>query len=101
VMPEMDDYARAVNDRLVAADIRSHADLSDARLAAKVRTAVTRKVPLVVVVGRREADDGTVTVRDRSGTEQTMPLDAFVDRTLDLIATKSLDGAGHLIPEAT
>jgi threonyl-tRNA synthetase len=99
VMPEMDDYARAVNDRLMAADIRSHTDLSDARLPAKVRTAVTRKVPLVVVVGRREADDGTVTVRDRSGAEQTMPLDAFVDHTLDLIGTKSLSGAGHLVAE--
>jgi threonyl-tRNA synthetase len=100
VMPEMDGYARSVNDRLVAEDIRSHADLSDARLAAKVRTAVTRKIPMIVVVGRREAEDGTVTVRDRSGHERTLPLDAFVGEALEAIRSKSLAGAGHIVGDA-
>jgi threonyl-tRNA synthetase len=99
VMPEMDDYAVSVNQRLVGADLRSHADLSDARLAAKVRTAVTRKVPLILVVGRREAEDGTVTVRTRSGDEETMAVDAFVAHAQELIRTKSLDGAGHIRPD--
>ena len=60
---------------------------------------MTRKIPLIVVVGRREAEDGTVTVRDRSGQEETLPLDTFVDRTLAAIETKSLAGAGHIIPD--
>jgi threonyl-tRNA synthetase len=98
VMPELDDYASSVNQRLVDAGLRSHADLGDARLAAKVRTAVTRKVPLILVVGRREAEDGTVTVRTRDGDEQTMALDAFVAHAQDLVATKSLAGAGHIRP---
>jgi threonyl-tRNA synthetase len=99
-MPELSDYALAVNRRLVDEGLRSHADLSDARLAAKVRTAVTRKVPLIVVVGRREADDGTVTVRDRSGQETTMPLDEFVAHTLQVVRSKSLEGAGHIVRAA-
>ncbi len=101
VMPEMDDYAIEVRDRLVTEDIRAHADLSDARLSAKVRTAVTRKIPLILVVGRREADERTVTVRYRSGEEITTSLDAFVDEALGLIRTKSLTGAGHLVPDQT
>jgi hypothetical protein len=38
-------------------------------------------------------------VRDRSGSEETLPLDTFVDRALATIGTKSLAGAGHLISE--
>jgi threonyl-tRNA synthetase len=100
VMPELTDYALAVDRRLLDEGLRSHADLSDARLAAKVRTAVTRKVPLIVVVGRREAEDGTVTVRDRSGQETTMPLDDFVAHTLEVVRSKSLEGAGHIVRAA-
>jgi threonyl-tRNA synthetase len=100
VMPELTDYADAVNARLLDADLRSAVDASDARLAAKVRTAVTRKVPLILVVGRREAEDGSVTVRARSGDETTMSLDDFVAYARDLVTTKSLEGAGHLRREA-
>jgi threonyl-tRNA synthetase len=53
------------------------------------------------VVGRREADERTVTVRYRSGEEITTSLDAFVDEALGLIRTKSLTGAGHLVPDQT
>ena len=46
---------------------------SDGRLPAKVRAAVTRKIPLIVVIGRREVEERSVTVRDRSGQERPMP----------------------------
>lgn len=100
VMPELNAYAESVNARLFDAGLRSHIDDSDARLAAKVRTAAKRKVPLILVVGRREAEEGTVTVRVRSGDETTMTLDAFVDHAQGLVRTKSLEGAGHLVREA-
>ncbi|MGQ4330333.1 threonine--tRNA ligase [Streptomyces hayashii] len=92
---ELTDYANEVRDLLLDADVRADVDAGDSRLNAKIRTAITRKVPLIVVVGRREAEERAVTVRDRSGQETLMPLDAFVDHTTELIRTKSLDGAGH------
>jgi threonyl-tRNA synthetase len=61
-----------------------------------VRLAVTRKIPLIVVVGRREAEQRVVTVRYRSGQEVPMPLDEFVAHAKDLVRTRNLDGAGHL-----
>ncbi|MCM3924039.1 threonine--tRNA ligase [Frankia sp. AiPs1] len=96
IMPELDEYAESVSQALLDADVRVDVDASDGRLPARVRTAVTRKIPLIVVVGRREVEEGTVSVRDRSGQETSMPLADFVRRVRDLIDTRSLDGAGHL-----
>ncbi|CAJ58970.1 MULTISPECIES: threonine--tRNA ligase [Frankia] len=96
IMPELDEYAETVSQALLDADVRVDVDASDGRLPARVRTAVTRKIPLIVVVGRREVEEGSVSVRDRSGQETSMPLADFVRRVRELIDTRSLEGAGHL-----
>jgi threonyl-tRNA synthetase len=96
IVAELSAYADEVRDRLLAADVRADVDAGDGRLNARIRTAITRKIPLIVVVGRREADQRTVSVRYRSGDEVPMPLDAFVTSVTDLVRTKSLEGAGHL-----
>jgi threonyl-tRNA synthetase len=99
VMPDVEDYAAEVQNVLFDAGFRADVDLSDGRLPAKVRTAVSRKIPLIVVVGRREAQNRGVTVRYRSAEEVGMSLDAFVEHVQDLVQTKSLDGAGHVRKE--
>lgn len=96
VMPDLDDYAAEVNRVLLGEGFRSQADLSDGRLGAKVRTASKRWVPFIAVVGRREAEERSVTVRDRTGTETPMSLDDFVALMQDRIDTKSLIDAGHI-----
>jgi threonyl-tRNA synthetase len=96
VMPDVAGYAHVVRDAAFDAGLRADVDAGDARLPARVRTAVMRKIPLILVVGRREAESGSVTVRDRSGTETAMALDAFLAHATDLVRTRSLEGAGHL-----
>ncbi|MGH3623369.1 MAG: His/Gly/Thr/Pro-type tRNA ligase C-terminal domain-containing protein, partial [Sciscionella sp.] len=98
IMPDLLDYADKVRDVLFDADLRVDVDASDARLNAKIRTAVIRKIPLILVLGRREAEQQTVSVRYRCGEETSMTVDAFVEHALDLVRSKSLDGAGHLRP---
>lgn len=100
VMPEVEGYALEVRDVLFRAGIRADVDLSDGRLPAKVRTAVGRKIPLIIVVGRREAESRGVTVRYRSAEETSMSLDAFTEHLGELIRTKSLEGAGHIVKES-
>ena len=95
-MPELQDYAREVRDVLFDAEIRADVDESDNRLNAKIRSAVSRKIPLIVVVGRREVENRSVTVRYRSGEERSLSLDEFLAHVLKMIATKDLAGAGHL-----
>jgi len=96
IVGELAGYAGEVRDRLVEAGIRADVDAGDGRLNARIRTAITRKVPLIVVVGRREAEGRSVSVRYRSGEEVAMSLDAFLEHVTELVRTKSLDGAGHL-----
>ncbi len=92
VAPTFDEYAKAVEGRLRAAGLRAKADLSDSRMNAKIRDAQNQKVPYVLVVGGREAEEGTVAVRVRGG-EQLPPMkvEAFVERAKAKLAEKALD----------
>jgi threonyl-tRNA synthetase len=96
IVDDLLDYANEVRDTLLGADLQADVDTSDGRLPAKVRAAITRKGPLIVVLGRREAEQRTVTVRYRSGQETPMPLDEFVEHAKELVQSESLEGAGHL-----
>jgi threonyl-tRNA synthetase len=99
VVPIVDDlleYAAEVAETLRDAGLRADVDDGAGRLNAKVRAAATRKIPLIVVVGRREAEQRAVTVRDRAGVETAMSLADFVAHATELVRTRSLVGAGHL-----
>ncbi len=96
IADDLFDYAVKVREVLLDAGLRVEIDTSDNRLNAKVRAAVTRKVPLILVLGRREKENESVSVRYRSGKEQSMSLGAFVTHAQELVSSKSLEGAGHL-----
>jgi len=96
IVGELAGYAGEVRDLLVEAGFRADVDAGDGRLNARIRTAITRKIPLIVVVGRREAEGRSVSVRYRSGEEVSMALGAFLEHVTELVRSKSLDGAGHL-----
>jgi threonyl-tRNA synthetase len=82
------DYARNVEQRLLAepvfngtAGLRVDTDFSAERMQRKIRDAQTKKIPYMLVIGDREAENGTVAVRLRSGRDLgPMPLDAVVSR---------------------
>ncbi|MGN6488089.1 MAG: threonine--tRNA ligase [Devosia sp.] len=81
IVSEADDYARKLVDRLKAGGIRAELDARNEKINYKVREHSVQKVPLMFVVGKREAEEGTVSVR-RLGTEgqKVMPAtDAIVD----------------------
>jgi len=66
---DADDYAQQVSARLAAAGIRVDTDLRNEKINYKVREHSLAKVPLLLVVGKREADDGTVALR-RLGSDE-------------------------------
>lgn len=96
IVDDLLDYAVTVRETLLDAGLRVEIDTSDNRLNAKVRAAVIRKVPLVLLLGRREQENESVSVRYRSGKEQSMSLGAFVTHAQELVSSKSLEGADHL-----
>jgi len=89
---DFSDYAKKVAAELKASGIRARAVLSEERMNAKIRDAQNQKTPYMLVVGQKEMDEKTVSVRFRDGKQENgMALGVFVGRVLEKIATKALD----------
>jgi len=69
IVSDADDYAREVSGKLLAAGIRVETDLRNEKINYKVREHSLAKVPLLLVVGKREAEEGTVALR-RLGSDE-------------------------------
>jgi len=79
IVSDADDYAGEVLAKLQAAGIRAEADLRNEKINYKVREHSLQKVPQLLVVGKREADEGTVAVRTLGAEHQkVMPLDEAI-----------------------
>jgi threonyl-tRNA synthetase len=73
------DYAEQVRTTLAGAGLRAEVDTRSERMQAKLREAQEQKVPVMVVVGDRDAEAGAVSPRLRTGeSSQGVPLDEFV-----------------------
>jgi len=79
IVSDADAYAGEVLGALQAAGLRAEADLRNEKINYKVREHSLAKVPVLLVVGKREAEERTVSVR-RLGSQkqQVMPLDAAI-----------------------
>ena len=75
------DYVRDVTQTLVDKGFRVQSDLRNEKVGYKIREHTMQKVPYLLVVGDREKETGTVSVRTRSGEDLgSMPLADFVER---------------------
>lgn len=79
IVSDADDYANEAVEKLKAAGIRVEADLRNEKINYKVREHSLAKVPYLLVVGKREADEGTVAIR-RLGSQgqEVISLDAAI-----------------------
>ena len=80
IVSDADDYAETVVAELRKAGIRAETDLRNEKINYKVREHSLAKVPVLLVVGKREADEGTLAVR-RLGSQgqEVMTLTAVVE----------------------
>ena len=86
------DFAEAVVKKLSDAGIRVEGDYRSEKLGYKIREAQKEKIPYMLVVGDKEAENGTVAVRTRAGGDEgVMSVDDFLARCLMEIATKKKD----------
>jgi threonyl-tRNA synthetase len=77
------EYARSVRDRLAAAGLRATLDERQEKINYKIREAQVQKIPYMLVAGDREAAEGTIAVRSRSGGDQgATPVSAFIEAAL-------------------
>ncbi len=87
ITSEADEYAVKVRDAMRAAGLRVDADLRNEKINYKVREHSLAKVPAIIALGAREAEQGTVSIRRIGSKEQTVmtleeAIESFVQEAL-------------------
>ena len=81
VTQEGDDYAQKVFEQLKAAGLRVELDIRNEKINFKVRELSLQKIPYILVVGKREAEENTIALRKLGGeAQEILALDAVVDK---------------------
>ncbi len=97
------EYARTVAADLEAAGLRVEVDGRQEKIGYKIREAQLQKIPYMLVAGDREAAEGTVAVRSRSGGDLgARPVTEFVRAALDEVTTRggtTVAGAAAAVAE--
>jgi threonyl-tRNA synthetase len=93
---EADPYAAEVAQRLRRAGLRAELDVRNEKINFKVRDHSLKKVPLLLVVGKREAEERTVALRRLGGKEQEV---LALDDAIHRITVEARSPAGDLVPE--
>lgn len=89
VAPAFEAYAKSVETELRRHDLRADVDLSDSRMNAKIRNAQKEKIPYMLILGEKEQESRSVSVRKRNGEQVNgLALDEFIAQTLKIIASK-------------
>ncbi len=95
---QFDDYAKDVVARLRANMVRAELAPSDDTLPKKIRQGTVQKIPNLLIIGEREVEEGTVTLRRYGHKDQhTLSVDEFVSAIVATIEERRLEFA---LPEA-
>ena len=84
------EYSEALAEKLESFGVRVEVDARNEKIGFKIREAQMQKVPYMLVIGDKEAEEQTVAVRSRKeGDLGTQSFDAFLQKLLEEIAKKS------------
>ena len=91
ISDKISEYAGAVQDSLVNANLRSQLNTTADTISAKIRQGTLERIPYMVVVGAKEVQSGQISVRHRSeGDLGSMGLDEFIRRCQNEISNKGV-----------
>ncbi|MCR5251275.1 MAG: threonine--tRNA ligase [Lachnospiraceae bacterium] len=91
ISEKYEEYAQSVEKELKKNRIWATSDLRSEKIGYKIREARKARVPYMLVVGEKEQEDGTVSVRSRfEGDEGAKPLQQFIDAICEEIRTKAI-----------
>ncbi|MCL2737639.1 MAG: threonine--tRNA ligase [Alphaproteobacteria bacterium] len=99
ISDQYEEYAKKVAAELQGVDIKTatrglriKTDLSSESMQKKIRNAQLKQIPYMIIVGEKEAADGTVSIRTRDGVQtNVVRLSAFVKDLTDKIKTRGLE----------
>ncbi|MFS2317065.1 threonine--tRNA ligase [Maricaulis sp. D1M11] len=93
ITSDADDYALDVCEKMKAAGLRVETDLRNEKINYKVREHSVGKVPVIAVVGRKEAEDGTLALRflgEQGRNQEMMSLDEAIVKLQDAATAPDL-----------
>jgi threonyl-tRNA synthetase len=91
ITDRMNDYTKGVVKQLRAAGLRAEGDFRSEKIGAKIRHAQLEKIPYMLVVGDREAEEGKIAVRTRNdGDIGTMTVEEFVQRATEEVRQRTI-----------
>lgn len=83
VSEKYEEYAKKLLESLNNSDIRGLVDLRDEKVGRKIRDAELKKIPYMLIVGEKEAENGTISVRKHGqGDLGTMGIDEFSEQLI-------------------
>jgi threonyl-tRNA synthetase len=89
VTTEAAEYAGTVRDQLVGAGLRAEVDAREEKIGYRIRESEMHKVPYMLVVGKRESEGGTVSVRERSrGDRGSLRVEEVISEIVDAVRAK-------------
>ncbi|MDR0449256.1 MAG: threonine--tRNA ligase [Rickettsiales bacterium] len=99
ISDQFDEYAAGVAKKLQAVEIRTatrglrvKTDLTSESMQKKIRGAQLMQIPYMIIVGEKEAADGTISIRTRDNRQiNGIKLEEFVEKLSEKIKTKSLE----------
>jgi threonyl-tRNA synthetase len=81
ITDEQEPYVRAIYDRMLSEGIRTALDIRNEKLGLKIRESVLKKIPYMVIVGKNEMENNSLTVRVRDGVEiKDITVDDFINK---------------------
>ncbi|KKP24858.1 MAG: Threonine-tRNA ligase [candidate division TM6 bacterium GW2011_GWF2_28_16] len=85
ITDDVKDYAGLIFDKLFDADIRVEQDKSGDQLSAQVRNAQVEQIPWMIVIGKKEQENKTVTLRHLDGKQEfNLTVDELIKRAQEL-----------------
>jgi threonyl-tRNA synthetase len=91
ITDRINEYAEKVAQELRGAGLRVEVNVRNDKIGAKIRDAQLQKVPFMLVLGDREAEQGQVAVRERTkGDIGAMSIDDFKQLATRLVTTRAL-----------
>lgn len=92
ISENLSEQAKEIEEKLRAVGIRVTSDLRSEKIGYKIREAQLEKIPYMLVIGNKEIENGTVSVRSRKNADMgSMPLNDFISMALEEITTKKRD----------
>jgi threonyl-tRNA synthetase len=92
VVDEVNDYADGITDMFVSSGVRAEVDKRGQKVGYKIREAETFKIPYMLIVGKKEASEGKVSVRKhRIGDTGLTDPGSVLAEVLQKIKTRSID----------